>query len=145
MNTLYGCKKGCEILKCGKDCYATRSGHDSNCHCVCKYTTPCSWPCLEGDTNIYNDCEEMKAKNPYRTCTKYAKECCKTCEGYYTNHIFKLDALNCSVDQLENCAALFKENPDHTCSVKRMDCCLTCKGNPDNDRVCKKSCTNTVV
>jgi len=35
MNTIYGCTRGCGNMRCRSNCYATKSGENRQCHCVC--------------------------------------------------------------------------------------------------------------
>ena len=71
MNTIYNCTIGCESLQCGKDCYATRSGRDKSCHCVC----------LDNSNNPCNECsEDMDEACPLYARTgncEYFKDQCK--------------------------------------------------------------------
>jgi len=96
MNTWYGCTKGCDASRCGRDCYSTRSGENGQCHCVCnKDNDPC-----KGSTGNPNGGPKNPNGGPKNPCTDksyYCKNlsrfscqynktfwsiCCATCQRY---------------------------------------------------------------
>jgi len=133
INTIYGCTKGCEYTSCRKNCYSTRFGENGKCHCVCldNYIDPCkggSYCLLTGDK--WPDwCSDEVSKYPSLTCTKYAKECCKSCEGVKTG---KGGVIGPECPQgrhkdewPEWCP---KNNTPINCFMYGTECCKSCKG-----------------
>ena len=126
MNTIYGCTSGCESLSCGKDCYATRSGENQQCHCVCQDHShdPC-----KGGSSCFGDqwanCPQLVKRFPEHTCTKLKEPCCMSCQKKNQ----KIIDPRCPDGDLNlACGWRIHRNPYYECSPlkKQQQCCLSC-------------------
>ena len=124
VNTKYGCTSGCESMACGTDCYATKSGENQQCHCVCldHSNNPCmGGSCFGGD--VYNNCAQMFRDNPNQTCGQFKDQCCETCKGV------KMDARCPQGDRISSCQNLiasFGKSDFCNMSDSRNKCCQSC-------------------
>lgn len=124
VNTMYGCNKGCDGTKCGKDCYATRSGENLDCHCVCldDSNNDCAGgSCFGGD--LFSDCSTLVKNDPRWTCVTYEPlkgDCCESCKSVDPD---------CPADGNSKCAEMAARSPGFCSSpINKRVCCKSCEG-----------------
>ena len=122
LNSLYECDKDCGFMKCDNNCYATKSGEDKQCHCVCldNSNNPCKGgTCFQGDK--FNNCPSLVAENPSNFCSTRREDCCESCKDVQVDP-------ECPIgNKFDNCDEVVSENPSGFCGTRREDCCVTCK------------------
>jgi len=138
MNTRYGCTNGCEAMQCGQDCFATKSGENKECHCVCldNSNNPCEGgsSCFGGD--YLTDCAREFKRRPAWVCNTYASECCDTCKDFKESGpkkgLTKVDGSQCQGDAKTGCQQIINQwgGKSIWCSFKanRDQCCQSCLG-----------------